>query len=55
MDFAFMAKHVPMYWEAAKLTLSLAFWGILFSLILGLACAMALYYKVKGLRHVVTA
>ena len=50
-----MAKHVPMYWEAAKLTLSLAFWGILFSLILGFACAMALYYKVKGLRHVVTA
>ena len=44
-----------MYWEAAKLTLSLAFWGILFSLILGFACAMALYYKVKGLRHVVTA
>lgn len=55
MDFAFMAKHVPMYWEAAKLTLSLAFLGILFSLILGFACAMALYYKVKGLRHVVTA
>lgn len=55
MDFAFMAKHVPMYWEAAKLTLSLAFWGILFSLILGFACAMVLYYKVKGLRHVVTA
>ncbi|MFR4250897.1 MAG: amino acid ABC transporter permease [Christensenellales bacterium] len=50
-----MAKHVPMYWEAAKLTLSLAFWGILCSLILGFACAMALYYKVKGLRHVVTA
>lgn len=44
-----------MYWEAAKLTLSLAFWGILCSLILGFACAMALYYKVKGLRHVVTA
>ena len=37
MDFAFMAKHVPMYWEAAKLTLSLAFWGILCSLILGFA------------------
>ena len=55
MDFAFMAKHVPMYWEAAKLTLSLAVWGILCSLILGFACAMALYYKVKGLRHVVTA
>jgi polar amino acid transport system permease protein len=55
LDFAFMAKHVPMYWEAAKLTLSLAFWGILCSLILGFACAMALYYKVKGLRHVVTA
>lgn len=55
MDFAFMAKHVPMYWEAAKLTLSLAFLGILCSLILGFACAMALYYKVKGLRHVVTA
>lgn len=55
MDFAFMAKHVQMYWEAAKLTLSLAFWGILCSLILGFACAMALYYKVKGLRHVVTA
>ena len=55
MDFAFMAKHVPMYWEAAKLTLSLAVWGRLCSLILGFACAMALYYKVKGLRHVVTA
>lgn len=48
-----MAEHVPMYWEAAKLTLSLAFWGILFSLILGFVCALIQYYQVKGLRRVV--
>ncbi len=28
MDFNFINEHIPLYVEAAKLTLIMAFWGI---------------------------
>ena len=33
MDFNFINEHIPLYVEAAKLTLIMAFWGILLAII----------------------
>ena len=55
MDFAFIQKVIPMYVEAAALTLKLALIGILLSLVLGLACALVKYFKVPVLRRIVGA
>lgn len=55
MDWNFIAEYTPMYAEAAKLTVFIAFWGILFSLIIGLLCSLALYYKIPVLRQFITA
>lgn len=53
MDFEFIQKVVPMYAEAAALTLRLAAAGIALSFLLGLFCALAKFYKVPVLRRVV--
>ena len=52
MDFEFIKKVIPMYVEASWLTLRLALIGILFSLIVGLICALIKYYKVPVLRQI---
>lgn len=49
MDFEFIAKFYPMYVKAAMLTINIAFWGILFSLIVGMFCMLVKFYKVKFL------
>ena len=54
MDFDFIQKVIPMYVQAALLTLRLAFIGILLSLLLGLICALIKYYKVPVLRRIVS-
>ena len=36
MDFNFINEHIPLYVEAAKLTLIMAFLGILLAIIVGL-------------------
>lgn len=53
MDWNFIVAHIPMYIDAMWLTLSMAFWGILLSLLVGLFCSLALYFKVPFLRHIV--
>lgn len=53
LNWEFMAKYAPMYVTAAKLTVTIAFWGILFSLAVGLVCAACQYYKVPVLRRIV--
>lgn len=52
MDFAFIKKVIPMYVQAGGLTLRLALIGIIFSLILGLVCALIKYFKVPVLRQI---
>lgn len=44
-----------MYIQAAWTTLSLAFWGILLSLFIGLLCSLTLYFKVPVLKRVTAA
>lgn len=46
MDLEFIKSVIPMYVSAAGLTLKLALIGILFSLLLGLVCALIKYFKI---------
>lgn len=54
MDTQFITEYIPMYAEAAKLTFRLGMTGILFSLVIGLFCALGQYYKVPLLRRIIT-
>lgn len=53
LNFDFMAEYMPWYIEAAKLTVEIAFWGIIFSLITGFVCAIIRYYKVPVLHRII--
>lgn len=54
LDWNFIIKYAPLYVEAAKLTVFIAFWGILLSFIVGVLCSAALYYKVPVLRRIIS-
>lgn len=53
MDFEFIYENIPLYAEAAKLTISIAAWGILGSIIIGLLCSMVKELKIPILRNIV--
>lgn len=53
-DLEFIIQNIPLYTDALILTLSLGFYGIILSLIVGLICSLIMYYKVKGLKRVVS-
>ncbi len=53
LDFDFMAKYLPWYLDAAKLTIRVAAFGILFALIVGFLCSVAQYYKVPVVKRIV--
>ncbi|MDY0241882.1 MAG: amino acid ABC transporter permease [Rhodospirillaceae bacterium] len=54
-DLAFIQNYAPLYAEAAGLALKLAFWGILFSTIVGFVCSLIRYYRVPFLSPVTGA
>ncbi len=47
MDLEFIVRHAGQFVQAAGLTLNLAFWGILLSLLIGLACSLLIYFRVR--------
>ena len=53
MDFEFIRTYAPMYVEAAKLTISIAFFGILLSTFWGFICCVIRYYKIPVLNRVI--
>ena len=53
MDFEFIRTYAPMYVEAAKLTISIAFFGILLSTFWGFICCVIRYYKVPILQRII--
>ncbi len=53
MDIEFIKQYIPLYIDAAKLTLSIGFKGILLSVILGLICSLIRYFKIPVLRRIV--
>ncbi len=55
MDFDFIYKYLPMFAQAAKLTVLMALAGIVLSLVIGLACALVGYYRTPGLQRLVKA
>lgn len=50
----FMARYLPWYIDAAKLTVKLAFFGILFSLLAGIICSVLQYYRVPVLHRIIS-
>ncbi len=54
MDISFMERFLPLYLEAAKLTLTIASIGILISLVIGLVASLVLYYRMPLLSQLVT-
>ncbi|MBR8466382.1 amino acid ABC transporter permease [Campylobacter sp. faydin G-140] len=49
MDFEFIAEFAPMFVTATILTLKLAFFGIVLSLVVGLFCMIIKFYHIKAL------
>lgn len=55
MDFEFIRTYIPMYVEAAKLTMGIAIQGILLSTLVGFICCLIRYYKVPILNRIINA
>ena len=53
LNFEFMAKYLPWYVDAAKLTVTIAFWGILFSVLVGMICSILRYYRVSVIHRII--
>lgn len=54
LDTEFISRYAPLYVEAAKVTVKIAFFGIIFSFIVGFICSFILYYRVPVLRRIVS-
>lgn len=54
LNFDFMVKYLPWYLDAAILTGKIAFFGILFSLLIGVICSMVQYYRVPVIRRIIS-
>ena len=52
LDWAFLQKYLPLYRKAAWLTVRLGVLGIVFSILIGLLCAIIQYYKIPVFRHI---
>lgn len=55
MDISFMKEHIPIYVEAAKLTMQMAAAGIICSVLIGLICGVVRYFKAPVLRQIAGA
>lgn len=55
MDFEFIVNFTPMFVKAAVLTLELAFYGILLSILIGFVCVLVQYYKIKFWSFIINA
>ena len=55
IDWNFISDSIPLYAEAAYLTIKLGFIGIVLSILIGMICSIRLYFKVKVLDWIVKA
>ncbi|WP_294378339.1 amino acid ABC transporter permease [uncultured Clostridium sp.] len=55
IDWNFISDSIPLYAEAACLTIKLGFIGIVLSILIGMICSIILYFKVKVLDWIVKA
>lgn len=49
MNWDYIIRVLPRFFDATLMTLALSFWGILLSLAIGLICAVIITYKIRGL------
>lgn len=54
LNFDFIVKYLPWYIDAAILTVKISFFGILFSLLVGVICSVVQYYKIPIIRSIVS-
>ena len=54
MDFQFIQQYIPMYVEAARLTLMIGALGIVLATVVGILCSTVEYYRIPVLRHIVS-
>ncbi|MBQ8648713.1 MAG: amino acid ABC transporter permease [Clostridia bacterium] len=54
LNFDFMQKYLPWYLEAAVLTVKIAFFGILLSLLVGVVCSVVQYYRIPVIRRIIS-
>ena len=52
MDLEFMAKYIPLYREAALLTVKIGFAGIAAAIVIGLICELIVYFRIPVLRRI---
>lgn len=53
MDFEAIIRYIPLYIEAAKLTITLGGLGILLSILVGFVCSLIRYYKLPIAKQIV--
>ena len=53
MDFEVMKAYLPRFWDALLLTLRIGWQGVAPALALGVACAVAVHWKIPVLRQIV--
>ena len=51
MDFEVMKAYLPRFWDALLLTLRIGWQGVALALALGVACAVAVHWKIPVLRQ----
>ncbi len=54
MDWSFISQHAPLYVHAAGLTIQIAFWGILFSFLIGIFCSLVKYERIPVLQVIIS-
>ncbi len=53
MNYEFIREYIPLYIEAAKLTIRIAVIGIIISVLVGFICSLIRYYKVLVLHRII--
>lgn len=54
LNFDFIIEYLPWYIDAAKLTVRIAFFGILFSLLVGVVCSVLQYYRIPVIHRIIS-
>lgn len=54
LNFDYIMKYLPWYVDAMWVTIRIAFFGIVFSLIVGILCAVVKYYRVPVLHRIIS-
>lgn len=54
LNFDFIVKYLPWYVDAAILTVKIAFFGVIFSLFVGVICSVFQYYRIPVIYRIIS-